>query len=117
MASDFDPSSIDVTPEATQAAFADGSAQLIDVRTPYEWDAGRIDGALHIAMDDLRENIARVDTDRPVVFCCTVGARSRMAAEAFRSVGVDAYSMAGGLLRWANEGRPLSPEGGVVATH
>jgi rhodanese-related sulfurtransferase len=40
-----------------------------------------------------------------------------MAAQAFRGAGFDAYSMRGGLQRWAREGRPLSPEDGYVAEH
>jgi rhodanese-related sulfurtransferase len=38
-----------------------------------------------------------------------------MAAQALRASGFEAYTMAGGLVRWAGEGRPLSPEGGSVA--
>ena len=34
-----------------------------------------------------------------------------MAAQAFRGVGVDAYSMAGGMERWQAEQRPIGPEG------
>jgi len=117
MPSIFDSSSIEVTPEQTQAALADGSAQVIDVREPYEWEAGRIDGALHIELEHLSSNAAKVDTDRPVIFHCRLGSRSAMAAQAFRGVGIDAYSMAGGLQRWADENRPLIPEGGAVADH
>jgi rhodanese-related sulfurtransferase len=40
-----------------------------------------------------------------------------MAAQAFRRAGFDAYSMAGGLSRWADEGRPLAPDDGYVADH
>ena len=40
-----------------------------------------------------------------------------MAAQAFRASGYEAYSMTGGLRRWADEGRPLAPEGGRVADH
>jgi hypothetical protein len=40
-----------------------------------------------------------------------------MAAQAFRGIGVDAYSMAGGIERWLNEGRPLAPADGVVPGH
>jgi rhodanese-related sulfurtransferase len=117
MPSSFDPASLEVTPEQTQTALADDSAQVIDVREPYEWDAGRIGGSLHIELQELRAKIAEVDTDRPVIFTCRVGGRSLMAAQAFRGIGVDAYSMAGGLERWAAEQRPLTPEGGVVADH
>ncbi len=40
-----------------------------------------------------------------------------MAAQAFRASGFQAHSMSGGLVRWAQEGHPLSPEGGHVADH
>jgi len=117
MPSIFDSESIEVTPEQTQAALADDSAQLIDVREQYEWDAGRIDGALHIELEHLASSAGKIDSDRPVIFQCRLGARSAMAAQAFRGVGIDAYTMVGGILRWAREGRPLTPEGGVVADH
>jgi rhodanese-related sulfurtransferase len=117
MPSIFDSESIEVTPEQTQTALADDSAQVIDVRETYEWEAGRIDGALHIELERLASDAAKIDTDRPVIFHCRLGARSAMAAQAFRGVGIDAYSMAGGLKRWADEGRPLTPEAGVVADH
>ena len=39
------------------------------------------------------------------------------AIAAFRAAGFDAYTMSGGLLRWAAEGRPLIPDGGHVADH
>jgi hydroxyacylglutathione hydrolase/adenylyltransferase/sulfurtransferase len=58
-----------------------------------------------------------VDRDRPVVFYCRVGGRSTMAMEAFRAAGYEAYSLQGGLLRWAAEEHPLAPEGGTVANH
>jgi len=113
----FDSNSIEVTPEQAQAAIAEDKAQLIDVREPEEWDAGRIDGALHLPLDQLQFNLTKIDSDRPVIFQCRVGGRSMMAAQALRGVGIDAYSMAGGLLRWADENRPLVPEGAVVAGH
>jgi rhodanese-related sulfurtransferase len=52
-----------------------------------------------------------------VVFYCRVGARSAMAADAFRNAGFDAHTLAGGLLAWVDAGLPLGPEGGHVAAH
>ena len=92
-------------------------AQLIDVREDYEWDAGRIDGARHIALGEVAAQAETIERDRPVVFYCRVGSRSTMAAQAFRRAGYDAYSMDGGLEAWAGEGRPLEPSGGTVAQH
>jgi rhodanese-related sulfurtransferase len=40
-----------------------------------------------------------------------------MAAQAFQAAGFEALSMAGGLVAWDAEGRPLSPESGTVANH
>ena len=85
-----------------------GSVQLIDVREGYEWDEGRLDGARHLDLGSLAAEAATIDRERPVVFYCAVGSRSTMAAEAFRQAGYDAYSMAGGIARWAAEGLPVA---------
>jgi rhodanese-related sulfurtransferase len=68
-------------------------------------------------MARLAEEARSLDPERPLIFLCRVGGRSLMAAQAFRRAGYAAYSMAGGLLAWAGEGRPLEPEGGYVAEH
>ncbi len=93
------------------------TVQVVDVREPYEREAGHIADTRHIPMVELTSRAAELDRDLPVVFYCRVGARSDMAAQAFRASGFQAMSMRGGLVRWAGENRPLSPEGGVVADH
>jgi rhodanese-related sulfurtransferase len=108
---------IEVTPEHTAEALADGSAQLIDVREPYERDAGYIAGSRHIVLQDLPAQAETLDRDRPVIFQCRSGARSLMAAQAFRRAGYDAWSMAGGLEEWVAEGREIEPADGKVAPH
>jgi rhodanese-related sulfurtransferase len=95
----------------------DPDLQLIDVREPYEHEAGHIEKTRLIELVKLSSEAATLDPARPVVFYCRVGGRSLMAAQALRAAGIDAYSMVGGLARWASEGRPLSPEGGTVADH
>lgn len=106
----------DITPEQAEALVRDG-AQLIDVREDEEWEAGRIGGARHIVLGEVASQAATIDQERPVVFYCRVGARSAMAADAFRRGGYDAYSLAGGLEAWAGQGKPLEPDGGSVADH
>jgi rhodanese-related sulfurtransferase len=95
----------------------DSELQVVDVREPYEREAGFIAGSLHIPILELNSRAVEIEHERPVVFYCRVGARSDMAAQAFRASGMRALSMRGGLVRWATENRPLSPEGGVVADH
>jgi rhodanese-related sulfurtransferase len=91
--------------------------QVIDVREAYERDAGHIEGTRHIELTQLPAHAGEVERERPVVFYCRVGSRSLMAAQAFRASGFTAYSLDGGLLRWVQEGRPLSPPDGFVAEH
>ena len=111
------PDEIEVSPEDTAGALADGSAQVVDCREQYEWDEGRIDGTLHIPMDRLSSQRDQVATDRPVIFYCRLGGRSMMAAQAYRAAGYEAYSMAGGIQLWDDQRRPLVPVGGAVADH
>jgi rhodanese-related sulfurtransferase len=110
--------SIEIEPVELAAWLAQEPApEVIDVRETYEREAGHIEGTRHLSLNELTGAAQSVPRDRPVVFYCRVGARSQMAAQAFRAAGFDAYTMSGGLLRWAAEGRPLVPEGGHVADH
>lgn len=94
---------------------ADGDAQVVDVRGQYEHDAGHIAGDRHVPLVDLDAGAEQLDRARPVILYCRSGERSGMAADALRASGWDAYSVAGGLLAWAEAGLPLEPEGGKVA--
>jgi rhodanese-related sulfurtransferase len=108
---------IEVTTDRTADALSEGGAQVIDVRETYEREAGHVPGTIHIELERLASKAETIDRDRPVIFQCRLGSRSLMAAQAFRRAGFDAWSMAGGVQQWADEGRPLEPEGGHVADH
>jgi rhodanese-related sulfurtransferase len=109
---------IDIEPERVAELLAeDPQAQVIDVREIYEREAGHIAGTRHVQLLALSANAASVDRERPVIFYCRVGGRSEMAAQAFRASGFEAYSMSGGLVRWAEEKRALTPDDGYVADH
>jgi len=111
-------SGIEIDPERLAGWLEeDPSPQLVDVREPYEREAGHIAGSAHIELVKLSGAAATLQRERPVVFYCRVGSRSLMAAQAFRAAGFEAYTMSGGLARWAGEQRPLTPEGGHVAEH
>jgi rhodanese-related sulfurtransferase len=111
------PEGLEISTDETARALADGSAQIVDVREPYEREAGYVEGSEHIELQRLAGAAQSLDAERPVIFYCRVGARSLMAAQAFDRAGFEAYSMAGGLMQWAGEGRPLVPENGTVADH
>jgi rhodanese-related sulfurtransferase len=92
-----------------------GGAQLVDVRAGHEWDAGRIEGAVHLPLAELAERTAEIDKGRPVVLYCRGGNRSTMAAEALRAEGFDAVKLSEGIVGWAEAGLALEPEGARVA--
>ena len=117
MASPLQSNGLEVSTESTAEAISDESAQIVDVREDYEREAGYVDGSRHLQLAQLASGAAELDPERPVIFVCRVGARSLMAAQALRTAGFDAYSMAGGVKQWADEGRPLAPDGGYVADH
>lgn len=108
---------IELTPERAHELVASGGAIIVDVREQHEWDAGRINGARHIPLEHLSAQAPTLPTDTAVIFQCRLGARSLMAAQAFRRADFDAWSMAGGLLAWSGTGLPLTPDDGVVADH
>jgi rhodanese-related sulfurtransferase len=113
----FSQTEHDLTPDRVKEMIDSGEAQLVDVREPYEWEAGRIAGAVHIELERLAGRSDELATDKPVIFQCRVGRRSALASEAFRAAGYDAYNMAGGIQAWAEAGLPLEPEDGTVADH
>jgi rhodanese-related sulfurtransferase len=118
MGAPVDSKQTDIDPEQlVEWMSAEPDLQVVDVRETYEREAGYIEGSRHIPLVELPSRAAEIERERPVVFYCRVGARSDMAAQAFRASGAQALSMRGGLVRWASEDRPLSPEGGVVADH
>ena len=97
------------------AELMQAGAQLIDVREPYEREAGRIpDDSAHIEMDRLGEEAGSIDRERPVVFYCRTGSRSMLAAQAFGAAGYDAHNLDGGLKAWVADGLPLEPADGRV---
>ena len=117
MSTPFSSPDVDVSPADVLERHRRGEIHLVDVREGYEWDAGRIADARHIELERLAGQAQSIDRDKPVVFYCRLGARSGMAAQAFRTAGYDAYSMDGGITRWDAEGLPLDPPDGTVADH
>jgi rhodanese-related sulfurtransferase len=108
----------DITPARAAELLAEGAIQLIDVREPYEREAGYVEGSRWISLSELTAAAPTIDPQRPVVFVCRVGGRSSMAAWSFARAGYDAHNLEGGMVAWAERGLPIAPEGGGhVADH
>ena len=66
------------------------SIQLIDVRSPAEFNAGHIPSALNMTVNELEDQIAAFSTDdKPIVFICSTGARSGEAYYLFQFMRPD----------------------------
>lgn len=60
---------------------------LIDVRTPEEYNAGHILGAINIPYDTIAELITDVPKDSQIVLYCRSGRRSGIAADVLKEMG------------------------------
>jgi NADPH-dependent 2,4-dienoyl-CoA reductase/sulfur reductase-like enzyme/rhodanese-related sulfurtransferase len=81
-------------PNARDAA----GPELLDVRSPAEFAAGHLPGALNIAHTALRERVAELPAGRPVMVYCASGFRSYLALRVLRQNGFDdVRSLSGGL--------------------
>ena len=104
----------ELPPERAAELLVAGDVELIDVREPHEREAGHIPGSRHVELATLADSADALPADRPIVFQCRVGARSAMAAFAFRRAGFDAHNLDGGIVAWAERGLPVD---GQIADH
>jgi hydroxyacylglutathione hydrolase len=90
-----------------QGALTSGSAPVIvDVRTAREWNAGHIEGAVHIPLIDLAERASELPRDRNVATICEGGYRSALALSILARAGLDRLvNVTGGMTAW----RALQP--------
>lgn len=66
-----------------------GSFVLVDVRTPMEFAAGALPGAVNVPLDSMRSRLDDIPRDRPVVLYCGVGLRGYLASNILRHHGFD----------------------------
>ncbi|SNR69856.1 rhodanese-like domain-containing protein [Blastococcus mobilis] len=93
----------------------DGSSPdptLIDVRTPAEFEAGHIPGAVNIPLDELRgqlDDLRGVLHDSDVVLVCRSGARAGQAQQALQAAGLSSSAvLSGGIVDWEKTGGPVN---------
>lgn len=79
---------------------------VVDVRTDAEWAAGRIEGSLHVPLDQVMERLDEIPD--LVVVVCASGRRSAQATDYLIDQGRRAVNLDGGLHAWEDEGRPLT---------
>ena len=84
---------------------------ILDVRTPEEYEGGRIEGSENIDYygDDFRERIEALDKDQTYLVYCASGNRSGRALKLMSDLGFErVYNLIGGITRWQSEGLPVT---------
>ena len=93
----------------TKYESASGKIQLLDVRTPDEYNSGHVPGAVLLPVSDLTSGAAvSFEKNSEVYVICRSGKRSMAAAEYLQSQGFTSVkSVSGGTMAWAGRDKPL----------
>lgn len=85
---------------------------LLDIRTPEEYGAGKIEGAVNIDFydADFREQLDGLDKETHYVVYCNSGNRSGQSLPVFEDLGfVQVENVSGGITGWYEDGYPIVP--------
>ena len=92
-----------LSPEEFAAKMEDGEVILLDVRTPREISAGKIDGAVELDFNapDFADRIAQLDREPTYLVYCAAGGRSNKACALMAEEGFErVYNLDGGFTAW-----------------
>lgn len=96
-----------VSVEEMQSLMELDDIQLVDVRTPGEYQEGYIENFQNIDFlsPTFDEDIAKLDKNKPVILYCKSGGRSASCAKKMVDAGfVKVYDLEGGISKWQHEG-------------
>lgn len=80
---------------------------LVDVREPWEFERGVIEGSLLIPLGQIPDRVAELPRGKPLVMICRTGRRSQNAALFLEQAGFsDVYNLEGGFNAWATQVDP-----------
>jgi phage shock protein E len=85
-----------LAPKVNYSELVKNGAQIIDVRTPGEFKAGHIRGAVNIPLQTISSQLERIKRDKPVITCCASGMRSASAKSILKSSGFEEVYNGGG---------------------
>ncbi|WP_127533858.1 FAD-dependent oxidoreductase [Paenibacillus kobensis] len=89
------------------------TTMLIDVRTPIEFGNGSIPGAVNIPVDELRDRLGELDSERTIWVFCQVGLRGYTASRILAQHGYRVRNLSGGYRTYkASKFTPQGPGGG-----
>lgn len=75
-------------PKTDYSTLVKEGAIILDVRTKGEYNGGHIKNSVNIAVDQLNNNLHRLnDKNKPIITCCASGMRSATAKNILKSNG------------------------------
>ncbi|QCX37040.1 rhodanese-like domain-containing protein [Aureibaculum algae] len=95
-----------VKPVDFNAKVENNTVQLIDVRTPKEYDAGHLKSSKNINVFDknFMTQMETLDKTKPVYVYCKSGKRSANASSKLKAAGfTKIYDLQGGFVAWSKE--------------
>lgn len=81
---------------ALKEVFSKNNPQLIDVRTPLEFNGGTVKSAKNIPLSELESKLSLLDKSRAIVVFCQSGNRSGQAMRILHSKGFEKVHNGGG---------------------
>lgn len=102
-----------ITAEEMQQIVEDNGVQMIDVRTPEEYQEGYIEGFQNIDYfsDTFETDLEELDKSKPVIVYCRSGRRSSKCAAKMKEKGfVKIYDLDGGITKWKFKGYEVKTE-------
>ena len=73
---------------------------IVDVREPEEQSTSMIKGAISLEKFAAQKDELK---DKKIVMYCTIGHRSAIVSEKYRSLGFNTHSLSGSILMWVHE--------------
>jgi rhodanese-related sulfurtransferase len=106
------PSRIPEVTTTEAAALGEEVAIVVDVREPFEWNAGHAPGARHIPLGRLSRHVSELPRDKRIFLVCRSGNRSAQATAMLTAAGFDAANVTGGMAAWIRAGQPVVTDSG-----
>jgi rhodanese-related sulfurtransferase len=98
-----------ISPEELHARMQKGEAPLVvDVRTPEEFRAGHIPGAINVPHDQVASRARELEGEHGVAMYCMKGPRARLGEQALVAAGgTGVLHVEGGFSAWEAAGLPV----------
>jgi glyoxylase-like metal-dependent hydrolase (beta-lactamase superfamily II)/rhodanese-related sulfurtransferase len=105
---------VETVPQLTVYALAEWLDEhkdvvIIDVREPFEWREGHVEGAVHLPMLEAARRLEAIPRERPKAVMCAGGLRSSTVISALKRHGISHwYNVTGGMTAWLKAGHPVA---------